>query len=54
MAPEQHLFALSVPLTAALTQQARAHGLTLNTFMPGGLGHIARPADRTLGRGVRA
>ena len=33
MAPEQHLFALSEALTAELTRQARAHGLTLNTFI---------------------
>ena len=33
VAPEQHLFALSAPLTAALTQQARQRGLTLNTVM---------------------
>ena len=33
VAPEQLLFALSEPLTAALTQQARSRGLTLNTII---------------------
>ena len=33
VAPEQLLFALSEPLTAALTQQARSRGLTLNTVI---------------------
>src|SRR6266852_2753703 len=33
VAPEQITLALSEPLSTALTQQARKHGLTLNTFI---------------------
>ena len=51
--PEQISLALSEELTAALTRQARAQGLTLNSYHPGRLGHPARPADRPRRRGVR-
>ena len=42
VAPEQHLFALSEALTAELTRQARAHGLTLNTFVQAAWGILLR------------
>ena len=51
--PEQVALALSEELTAALSRQARAQGLTLNSYHPGRLGDPARPADRARRRGVR-
>ena len=53
VAPERITLALSAELTAALSRQARRHGLTLNTLLQGAWAHPARPADRARGRGVR-
>ena len=47
VAPEQITLSLSETLTAALTRQARAQGLTLNTVHAGGVGD---PAGRLTGR----
>ena len=47
VASQQIVVSLNETLTAALSQQARGRGLTLNTVPAGHMGDPARPPDRS-------